>query len=68
MKNANPVNTEGARRSRFSLVRTEDGTVIAFDPATGLSVSSLTVEEALAELARLTAGRPAVRSGEMEPA
>jgi len=49
-------------------VRTHDGTVIAFDPASGLSVSGLTVEEALAELARLTAARPIVHAAESEPA
>jgi len=39
--------------------RTEDGTVIAFDPATGLSASGRTVAEATAELRRLISGRQA---------
>lgn len=39
----------------FSVIRTQDGSVIAFDPATGLSASGQTVPEALAELRRLVA-------------
>jgi hypothetical protein len=69
MKNRSSSSShEPSARPRFSIVRTEDGTVIAFDPTSGLSVSSLTVEEALAELARLIAARPAARVAEREPA
>ena len=68
MKSHNSASHEPSARSHVSIVRTEDGTVIAFDPATGLSVSSLTVEEALAELARLIAARRTIRVVEGEPA
>jgi hypothetical protein len=68
MKNCNPSSHPRSARPRVSVVRTHDGTVIAFDPASGLSVSGLTVEEALAELARLTAARPIVHAAESEPA
>jgi hypothetical protein len=39
--------------SFFTLTVTEDGTCIAFDPATGRSASGMTADEAIAELRRL---------------
>ena len=43
----------------FRYVRTEDGTVIALDPETGISVSGRTLAEAIAELRRLLSARRA---------
>ncbi len=39
----------------FTYVRTADGIVIARDPATGITASGATLDEALAELRRLLA-------------
>lgn len=47
------------RAGNFTLTRTEDGTVIAVDPATGQSATGITADEALAELRRLLAARQA---------
>lgn len=41
--------------SAFTHIRTADGTVIARDPETGVVVSGRTLDEAFAELRRLTA-------------
>jgi hypothetical protein len=43
----------------FTHTTTSDGTVIAYDPVTGTSASGPTIDEALAELRRLLAGRQA---------
>lgn len=43
----------------FTTVCTADGTWIAFDPATGISVSGRTLAEAVAELRRRLAAREA---------
>jgi hypothetical protein len=43
----------------FTFVRTADGTVIARDPATGITASGSTPDEALAELRRLLAMKDA---------
>lgn len=43
----------------FTFVRTTDGTVIARDPASGITASGATIDEALAELRRLLATREA---------
>lgn len=54
----NPHQPPKPRREAFRVVRTEDGTVIAFDPASGLSVSRVNLDDALAALARLIGGAP----------
>jgi len=40
--------------------------VIAFDPASGLSVSGTTLQQALADLARLIAAQPARAPGDAQ--
>jgi hypothetical protein len=53
-----PPNTTTDGPVRFRFVRTEDGTVIGFDPASGIAVSRLTREAAGKELTRLTGCGP----------
>ena len=48
-----------AKLNAFQTLRTEDGTVIAYDPATGTVASGKTRDDAVAELRRLLAGREA---------